>query len=175
MACSNTRTTRGRGRARGFTLVEAIASIVLVGVLLIAALSAAGASASMRQNASSRDFAAMLAADLAEEIDLKGYGGTTGGTITGAILAGTRATFTTIDDYNGLEERPPVTGAGVTIDGAANYSRQTAVQRVTLADPTAATTTETGVKRITITVYRSGTALQELQIIRTRAWDLSRN
>lgn len=160
---------------RGFTLIEAVMGMLLVSVLLAGALSAAGASARMRQAASDRDFGGTLAADLCEEIAQKGYGTTAGGTIATTNTAGSRASLTTIDQYNGLDEQPPVTSLGGGITGSTLWRRQTTVRRVTVADPSIETTSETGVKSITISVSRSGAAVFEMQMLRTSGWDVSRN
>ncbi len=158
-----------RGRT-GFTLVEAVIAIVLVGVLLTGALTAAGASARMRWSAADRDLAAGLAIDLVEEIAQKGYGSTTAGPIAETMASGSRAALSTIDAYNGLLEEPPVRADGKPIPAAANLMRLTAVERVSASDPSSTGTAETGVKRVTVTVYRGSTALYAAQFLRTSAW-----
>lgn len=156
----------------GFTLVEAIGSIFLVSLLLVAALNAAGVSARMRQTASDRDFAAVLANDLHEEIVQKGYGSTSSGTIPDTLfISGSRAAVTTIDQYNGLTEIPPVRASGGAISGSTGWRRQTTVERASASAPSSTGTTETGVKRITVRVLRGTTEVYSIQFLRSRAWD----
>lgn len=162
-------------RSRAFTLVETVISIVLVSVLLVAALTAAGASARFRQSTSSRDFASLLASDLTEEMAGKLYGSTTGGSILTTTLAGNRSTTTNIDQYNGLTESPPVTWAGTAVSGATGWTRSTVVERVLVKSPDTITTDETGIKRVTITVSRGTTVFARVRFIRSYAWDTSRN
>jgi prepilin-type N-terminal cleavage/methylation domain-containing protein len=160
---------------RAFTLVETIISIVLVSVLLVAALTAAGASARFRQSTTSRDFASLLASDLAEEMAGKLYGSTGGGTISTTALTGNRSATTNIDQYHGLTESPPVTWAGTAVSGATGWTRSAEVTRVLAKSPDTATTDETGVKRVTITVSKGSTVYAKVRFLRTYAWDTSRN
>ncbi len=87
---------------RGFTLVEVIVCTVLVGVMMVASLSAAGTAARFRQSATDREFGDALATDLAEEIASKAYGTTTSGAIAGAIVSGARGALTTIDAFRSM-------------------------------------------------------------------------
>lgn len=159
----------------GFTLVEATIGALLVGIVLAGALSAVGASARMRLSSLQRDYGGMLADDLAQEIAQKSYGAATGGAIGTVSTSGSRAALTTVDQYNGLDEQPPVTSAGGKISGATGWRRITSVYRVVAASPSTATTAETGVKAVKITVYRGSTPTFEMSLLKTQTWDLSRN
>ncbi|GMV27071.1 MAG: hypothetical protein AMXMBFR58_31020 [Phycisphaerae bacterium] len=160
---------------RAFSMVEATASVVLVAVLLVGALSAAGTSARFRLATAQRDFAAALAAQLADEIAAKAYGSTTDGKIPEITSGASRASFTTIDSYNGLRESPPVGPTGVSVPGATGWVRRTTVERVVRADPSTATTSETGVKRIQIDVSFGKESRYTMTFLRTAAWEVVRN
>lgn len=160
---------------RGFSMVEATACVVLVGILLVGSLAAAGNSARDRLRTSESTLAASLALDLAEEIALKAYGSTSGGSIPTTGHTGPRASLTTIDQYHGLAESPPKDPSGATIRGTAGWTRSTSVARVSAADTSVATSEETGFKRVTITISRGAQTLGSHQFVRGSAWDTSRN
>jgi len=155
------------GNQRAFTLVEAVFATLLVGLLLVAALSAAGASARLQAHGSDRGTGELLAQGLMNEILVQAYqnpgpnptfGPEPGKTTTPP----SRTNFNDVDDYNGWTESPPQNknGSVITItnpDGTTSpafpgWGRSVAVAWVSPSDLTAASTTETGVKRMTVTV-----------------------
>jgi hypothetical protein len=100
-------------------------------------------------------------------------------------LLGSRATFDDVDDYNGYSAASAENKQGVALAGYAGWRQQVAVAWVTLADPSTTSLTETGLKRITVTVtnpsgsptqligYRSKTGALEQgqpQAVRVISW-----
>ena len=155
------------GNRRAFTLVEAVFATLLVGLLLVAALSAAGASARLQGHGSDRGTGELLAEGLINEILVQAYqdpgpsptfGPEPGKTTTPP----SRINFNDVDDYNGWTESPPQNKDGSVItmtnpDGSTSpafpgWARSVAVAWVTPSDVTVTSTTETGVKRMTVTV-----------------------
>ena len=104
------------------TLVEIVVSTMIVGVLMVATLSALGGATKSSQSAGNRAVAIGLADDLMAEILKAKYvdPGTspTFGPETGESGT-TRAAFNDVDDYNGWSEQPPAAHDGTTMDGTA--------------------------------------------------------
>lgn len=99
---------RGRG-ARAFSLVEAVISTVIVATMFAAAITAAGVAARDRRIQAEQRTGEALARMLMSEIMAQRYADPGGGTILGRDankLTDSRATWTDVDDYNTLYERP---------------------------------------------------------------------
>ena len=82
----------------------------------------------------------------------------------------TRAGWTCVDDYNGYTETPPVTKAGNVITDAGGYTRSVSICWI---DPVAlvlTSSTNTGVKQITVTVSRGNIVLATVAGYRTSGW-----
>jgi len=141
-------------RKRGFSLVEALISLLIVGTLLAA--SGAAISASARTTTSQQETlrAESLARQLLSEIVQKKYQQPSAITLTlGPETGETRSTFTDVDDYAGYSESPPADSSGAAIAGYTGWTRSVDVK---WADPstlqTAALQAETNLKRIVVTV-----------------------
>ena len=85
-----------RSRSRGFTLIELIIFIVIVGVAMAGILSVFNTSVKSSADPMVRKQAMALADSIMEEILLKAYASSGTGT--------NRATYDGVDDYNGLTE-----------------------------------------------------------------------
>jgi MSHA pilin protein MshD len=72
-----------------------------------------------------------------------------------------RSTLNDVDDYNGISGAP-TNRDGTAIPGLSNWRRTVAVAWVTLANPNQTSVAETGLKRITVDVYRGNVRLAEL-------------
>ena len=165
-----------RRRSGGFTLVEAVVCTLIVGVMLVGAVSTIGASRRAGQGISDRATARVLASDLLAEIVTKAYAEPGGGAM-GADAGEqslSRATFDDVDDYNNYEESPPKDLAGNAIPGCEKWSRRVRVELVDPANPDQTSAIETGTKRITVTVSYNGTVLAERIAVRTQAADAGR-
>jgi prepilin-type N-terminal cleavage/methylation domain-containing protein len=156
-----TRTTslrqRGADRSRGaFTLIECLVSVLIVGVVLVAAVGTFGQIAKGRQNQVDRTAGVALGEQLLAEIlqcyfKEPGSASTALGPDTGET---TRAAFDDVDDYDGLSSSPPVLRDGTTMPDYAGWTRSTAVICVKPDQPN--TPIAAGdpqlLKRITVTV-----------------------
>ena len=173
---------RNKGHLRGysssrtaFSLIESTVSVLLVGILMIAALQALGAS--RRRESSSVDsvHAQQLADALMTEILLQAYqepesGQTRAfGPETGEST-GNRSLFDDVDDYAGWTSAPPNDRSGSAVPGFSDWTRSINVQ---WADPDSLAPTAasfTGLKKITVTVTKNGKPTASLVSYRSIAW-----
>ena len=157
-------------RRSAFTLVEATISLLIVATMLTAALATVGTSSRNRDQQQEMLRGATLARRLMSEIVAQKYqqpNATT--TVLGPETGETRATFNDVDDYAGYTDSPPVDQSGTAISGYTGWSRSVEVK---WADPAtllpAATQSETGVKRIVVTVTSPSGRSWSVSAIRTK-------
>lgn len=163
---------------RGITMMEAAIGSLLVGGVLASTLNLVGPTVQSTQRAGDRLTAAVLATDMLDEIcamafvDPQQDNGSIGpnpGESNGA-----RNLFDDVDDYHGWTSTPQ-TRAGAPLEGVADgWEVRVSVNHVLASNPGANSLTQTGVKRITVRVYRHGVLLAERQALRTRSFDESR-
>lgn len=160
-----------------FTLVEAAVSIVIVGVMFVAAVSTVAAAARSRSAQADWRRADGLGRALLAEIVHHPYGSTSGPIAPSIVLgAGVtdRRSFGVIDDYHGLTDSPPRQTDGAALGGFAGWSRAVSVQRVDPAEPLGASTgpNDHGLKRITVAVRSPSGRTFEYVALRSR-WSVS--
>lgn len=162
-----TRTTQ----SRGLTIVESAISVLLVGVVMVAALQSASLSLILQQRASVQERARFLATGLMNDVlqeeyeepsALFGFGRESGES------NASKTNYDDVDDYNGWSESPPQDRDGVVIPRLTNWRRSVTVERVTLLNLNQSTDTETGVKRITVRVYHKGALVATRRGIRAK-------
>jgi Tfp pilus assembly protein PilV len=165
-------TKRRRSIRRGFSLMEASISALLVGTWCVAAGRAVNSSVRGQSMMADRAKAAWLADALAMEIHQQSYmePGATTSPITreSGESSGSRATWDDVDDYHGWSDSPPQNKDGTTIANLTGWQRSVTVTWVTLANIATTSGTETGVKKITITVSFNGKTLASRVLIRTK-------
>ncbi|MCG3125208.1 MAG: hypothetical protein CHACPFDD_00023 [Phycisphaerae bacterium] len=140
----------------GFSLVETVISALIVGVALVAALNTLGGVEAARVRSVDRVRAGLLADGLIAEICGQAYeeSGTTTlvlGPEAGEKIGTSRAAFDDVDDYNGLNDKPPCGRDGSAMGDYSGWRIQAAaawVNPVSLNN----SLTETGYKLITVTV-----------------------
>ena len=149
---------RGRGGPKvpsGFTIVEAVLTIVIVAVMLVAALNTAGSSARGRLVRASQHVGPLLARGLLAEVLQARDEDPQGSPVFGpesSESGASRAAFDDVDDYNGWTDSPPTYKDGTGVPNAGGWTRQAAVSYVDPANPGGpAAGTDTGLKRITVT------------------------
>ncbi len=157
---------------RGLTLVESLLSMVIVGVMLTAAVSTLGAAKRGTQSTLDRDRGLLLAEDLMAEILQQAYADPAAGLgswgVGGDESNGTRSLFEDVDDYSGWDESPPKHKDGSSIDQFSSAWRRTvSVAWVNPADFTQTQTSESYVKRITVTVKKDNRVVATLVAVRT--------
>jgi len=159
---------------RAFTLIEAVISTVVVGLMLAAALNVAGASRVTSQRTIDRQSGVMLAQSLMTEILAKPYAEPTEALLFGPELLEDsldRSTFDDIDDFDGYVETPPAEADGNPIEGFTGWRRLVVVRRVSTGDLRTVLTADSGYKLITVTVKRGKVAVAELVALRSQARD----
>ena len=150
---------RERSAARtAFSLVEAVISIALVSIVLIAALSTLGATARTRGVQTAHQQRDVLARQLMSEI-LRGaftdpdVDGSAGGLELGEPVDD-RTGWDDVDDYHGLSNEPPQEPDGTAMVQFTNWTRSVGVHNVSTSDPSEIGTPipETGLKHIAVTI-----------------------
>lgn len=161
------------GAPRAFTIVEATISTVLVAVMLVAALNTVGASRTTQHRVALISRGQLLAEDLLAEILRQNYQEPDGtpafGRETGESIA-TRAAYDDVDDYDGWSGAPPTTKEGTVLMDSTGWKRTVAVNRIDPQDPRQVETTETGAKKITVTVLYKDVPQATLVAIKTVDW-----
>jgi len=161
----------GVGR-RGFTLIEAVMSMLVVGLMLVASLNTVGASKIAQSRNAEQTVGPMLAEDLMAEIlnqyyeepiDAVQFGREAGET------GGDRSTWDDVDDYDGWSKSPPKNKDGSDIPDLADWGRKVTVVFVD-SGLVNTTTSDIGHKRIKVTVTHKGRVVAELWGLRTSGW-----
>jgi prepilin-type N-terminal cleavage/methylation domain-containing protein len=159
---------------RGFSLVEAVVSLVVVSVMLVAALAATGAARATQLRGDHRQRGAMLGQSLMIEIQSLPYKDPNEVSLLGIELSevlGSRSSFDDVDDFNGYSESPIEERDGTPVDGFSGWSRAVAVAYVSGSDFDTVSLTDQGFKRITVTVSRGGSVVARLVGLRGEAGD----
>jgi len=161
--------------SRAFSMAEATLSVFILGVVLVAALSTVGASGRARQKMADRARGTPLAQDLMTEILQNGYNDPESpaaslGTNPPEHTTGDRSLYDDVDDYDDWSASPPETKDGEPIDGFDDWRRSVEVAWIDPDDLTQVCGSETGVKRITVTVAHHDVPVATLVAIRTNAW-----
>jgi hypothetical protein len=148
-------------------------SIVLVGGLLVAALNTVGASARGSLSLADHTRAHLAAQQLMAEILVKDYEDPDEPPVFGREAtenSPNRSGFDDVDDYREWTSSAPVTPGGSAIAGLYDWTRSSTVDWVEPADLTTVSSTDTGVKRITVTLTKANEPtriLAKLVAIRT--------
>jgi hypothetical protein len=155
---------------RGVSIVEVAVATLLTGVLLVAALQAAGQSLLAQRQTADRSLGHLLAQGLLNEIRALPYcePGTdepTLGTDTGEN-AGARTTLDDVDDYHGLVENPPKARDGTSLGNVSGWTRSVTVAWVAANDFSTAASAS-GAKRITVTASYNGNPVATATGVRT--------
>jgi len=158
---------------RGLTLIECLMSMLLLSLVMVGAIAAVGGSHRMQGILSDRVLGQQLAMGLMQEVlekayeepdDLLSFGPE------GAEITAGRPLYDDVDDYNGLVDSPPADQNGNVLPGYTGWSRNVAVE---WADPISfqsTTTSNTQLKRVTVTVLHAGKTVATLVSYRSFAW-----
>ena len=141
-------------RKTGFTLVEAVVSILIVAEMLTAALGALGSAARGKRIQSARCLGANLARHLMAEVLQARYREPTDTPDFGPEApedGGCRAAWDDVDDYHGWNASPPQAKDGTPLACGAGWTRQVSVDLVRRSSPTTVAGSDEGLKRIVVT------------------------
>ncbi len=167
-------TAAARRRPGGFSLIEAVLSVVIVGTLMVAALNTVGASRTAQVSAARRSRAVPLANALMAEILQQPYEDPTtpGDTTLGpeADEGATRKDFDDFDDYEDWVESPPQRRDGAEIPWSRGFKRTVRVKWCDPSDLDDDLDTPSGVKRVRVRVFYNSQEVFTLRAIRTKRW-----
>jgi MSHA pilin protein MshD len=155
-----------------FTLVEAVMACLVVSILLVSAMRAAGVASVYQYSIANRARARLLATQLLADISSTSYEEPSGTVLFGTESGETsssKANYDDVDDFNGWTESPPQDRDGNAMAELTGWQRSVAVVWVNSTSPTTVSATETGIKRITVTVSRNNAALATAVAIKVKA------
>ncbi|HEX4414573.1 MAG TPA: type II secretion system protein [Lacipirellulaceae bacterium] len=154
----------------GFSLIEVVASTMIVSLMAVATLNGLGAATKSAESIGNRAIALGLADELMSEIVQQPYsdpdGSNTFGHESGEATS-PRSAFDDVDDYNGWNVTPPQYRDGTAIPNRTGWTQQVQVTRVLATDPTQTSSTDTGVKRIRVTISYQSQVLADESALRT--------
>lgn len=136
----------------GVTLIECVLATVILGVSIVAGLSAASGAAATNRASAQRLLASRLADEVLERALALPYS-QSGSNRIGPDAGETRpAHFNDVDDFDGWTESPPQTIAGTTMAGLDGWNRTVTVSWVRPNAIDTQSASETGLKRVVVAV-----------------------
>lgn len=158
-------------RRRAFSLAETVMATFLVGGLCVVALDTAGAAVSSSARVADGSRASLLAQELMSEILLQDYWDPDGPTTTigtdSGESGGARSNYDDVDDYDGWSAFPPENQDGTKHTEVSQWRRKVRVVWIDPANFSVVKSTETNIKRITVTVECDGLPLAELTALKS--------
>lgn len=157
-------------KSQGLTLIEVVASTMIVGMMAVATLNALGAATKSSDAIGNRAIALGLADELLSEIIQLPYSDPEGSAVFGretGELATPRSAFDDIDDFNGWTASPPQYRDGTVIPNRTNWRQTVVVTRVTPTNPATTSASDLGAKRIRVTISFKNQVLADESVIRS--------
>jgi type II secretory pathway pseudopilin PulG len=152
------------------SLIEVVASTMIVGLMAVAALNSLGAATRSSESIGNRAVALGLADELMSEVMQSPYGDPTQTPVFGRESgepSEPRSAFDDVDDYDGWNKSPPQYRDGTTMPDRGDWRHRVSVHRVLPNDTTQTSNTDKGVKRIRVTIEYRGEVLADQYAIRT--------
>ena len=141
-------------RRAGFTLIESVMSILIVGAMLVMVINTLGSSVRGRKIRQTQARAPALASQLMAEILQASYSDLTETPVFGREASesgANRSSFDDVDDYHNWSATPQDKD-GTTLTGMDGWTRSVTVQYVQPTDLSSVSATDQGIKLITVTV-----------------------
>lgn len=141
-------------RTAGFTLIESVMSMLIIGAMLVMVINTLGSSVRGRKIRQTQSRAPALASQLMAEILQASYADLTETPVFGREASETgsnRSSFDDVDDYHNWSGTPQ-NKDGTTLTGMDGWMRSVTVQYVQPADLSSVSATDQGIKLITVTV-----------------------
>jgi type II secretory pathway pseudopilin PulG len=158
-------------RFRGLTLIEVVASTMIVGMLAVATLNSLGAATRSADTIGNRAIAAGLADELLSEIVQQAYIDPNSSSPVFGHESGEsttlRSAFDDVDDYNGWTSSPPKYRDGTTIPNRTNWRQTVAVTWVVPSNPFQTSISDQGAKQVRVTIEYRNQVLADRSAIRT--------
>jgi type II secretory pathway pseudopilin PulG len=154
----------------GLSLIEVVASTMIVGMMSVAALNSLGAATSSSQSIGNRAVALGMADELMAEILQSKYADPTQTPVFGresGEAATPRSGFDDVDDFNGYNQSPPQYRDGTTMPDRSLWRHRVIVTRIVPGNPAQSSGTEQGAKRVQVIIEHDGQILAEHVAIRT--------
>ncbi len=149
-------------------MVEAVFSVALVGGLVVVSLDTLGGSKMAQRNLGEHAVGQLLASALMSEILNQSYQDPTQTALFGPELSeSSRSTFDDVDDYSGWSASPPQNRDGTVIPGLTGWSQAVQILVVDPANLSTKRLTDTGVKRITVTITHNNVVAATLTGVKT--------
>ncbi len=161
-----------RRTRRALTLVEAVTACLVVSVLMVSAMRAAGAAGMFQYKTADRARARFLAGQLLTDVLATSYEEPVDAVVFGTESGETSSSKTNyddVDDFNGWSESPPQDRDGAAMSDLSGWTRSVSVVWVSSTSPTTVSGSETGVKRITVTVSKGTQSLATRTAIKVKA------
>jgi type II secretory pathway pseudopilin PulG len=160
-------------RSRGLTLVEVVASTMIVGLMAVATLNALGAATKSANSIGNRAVAAGMADELMSEIMMQSYSDPDGSPIFGRESgeSNVRSAFDDVDDYNGWNASPPQYRDGTTIPDRTGWRQRVTVAYVVPTTLTQTSATDQGAKGIRVQIEYQNVVLADQYALRTNLDD----
>ena len=155
---------------RALSLIEVVASTMIVGLMAVAALNSLGAATKSSESIGNRAVALGLADELMSEILQTAYSEPTSTPVfgpEGAESAGPRSAFDDVDDYHGWSKSPPQYRDGTAMPDRADWRHRVQVRYVVPGNPSLNTASDQGAKQIRVTVEYRDQVLAEQFAVRT--------
>jgi MSHA pilin protein MshD len=146
---------RIRRVACGFSIVEAVVCVLVTGIMVVAATQSVSSFARANHQQKNQARASALARRLITEIEQSTYVDPANAALFGpepADTNGSRSLFKYVNEYHNWTDSPPQNRDGTVISGYTGWSRSVAVTWVDAANPVTVRVSESGLKRITVTV-----------------------
>ena len=169
-AAANPQSEIRNPKSQGLTLIEVIASTMIVGLMAVATLNGLAAATKSANSIGNRAVAAGLADELMSEIMMQSYSDPDGAAVFGresGESASPRSAFDDIDDYNGWNVSPPQYRDGTTIPDRTNWRQRVTVTRVVPATPSVSSATEQGAKQIRVRIELQNVVLADQITVRS--------
>jgi len=159
---------------RGFTIIEATISMLIVSIMFMASLNMTGAAKLTGLRGAQYDQAHALAHGLITEVLTMPYEDSDLATVSLGLESGegsgvVRFDFDDVDDFHNWSASPPQHADGNEMVELIGWSRSVIIEWVDSNDPTLPVVTETGIKRITVTAGITGQVEVSLVAYRTIA------
>jgi len=155
---------------RALSLIEVVASTMIVGMMSVAALNSLGAATRSAESIGNRAVAMAMVDELMSEIIQLPYEEPTQVVSFGresGEAATPRTEFDDLDDYHNWNQSPPQYRDGTVMPDRELWRHRVQVRRVTPGNPSQTLGSDQGAKLIQVIVEYDGEVLAELTTIRT--------